>query len=214
MSDTDAAVRARSSPELRDVRAQRDGDAVTFLFPGGFLSRRKSLEDVIPAFSAVTDPSLWLLVKTQDVGDRLPPERERASWDPRITLLDEDLATADYLRLLASADACLAPARWEGLGLHLFEAAGLGVPVITNDRPPMSEVVQHDANGLLVDSLLDGAAPSGIPAYRPDPATLEAAIRRMADPDLRRRLAKGARRASRDRLSWARTIEGIRGLIA
>ena len=64
-----------------------------------------------------------------------------AARDRRIELVTEDLPTDDYLRMLAAADVCLAPSRWEGLGLHLFEATALGVPIVTNDNPPMNEVV-------------------------------------------------------------------------
>ena len=35
------------------------------------------------------------------------------------------------------------PARWEGLGLPLYEAIAFGMPAITNDAPPMNEPI-HD----------------------------------------------------------------------
>jgi glycosyltransferase involved in cell wall biosynthesis len=68
-------------------------------------------------------------------------------------VIAEDQPAAEYLRLFASADVCLAPSRWEGLGLHLFEATAFGMPVITNDNPPMNEVVRDGENGLLAGSL-------------------------------------------------------------
>ena len=101
----------------------------------------------------------------------------------------------------------------EGLGLHLDEATALGLPVITNDKPPMDEVVRHEENGLLVPSLAAGRAPSGIPAYDPDPGALAAAIRRLTDPAQRARLGAGARDAARGRLSWRHTAEALGGLV-
>ncbi|HVH17422.1 MAG TPA: glycosyltransferase, partial [Myxococcota bacterium] len=62
----------------------------------------------------------------------------------------------------------LAPSRWEILGLHLYEATAFGMPVITNDNPPMNEVIEDGLNGILVDGVEDGHARSGVPAFAPD----------------------------------------------
>ena len=118
--------------------------------------------------------------------------------DDRIELVTADLPTDEYLRMFAAADVCLAPSRWEGLGLHLFEATALGLPILTNDNPPMNEVVIDGMNGLLVPGVRDGNAPrSGIAAYAPDIVALTAAIERIADDGLRAELAAGARTAAR-----------------
>jgi glycosyltransferase involved in cell wall biosynthesis len=128
--------------------------------------------------------------------------------DRRIEFRTEDLPTEDYLRMFAGVDACLAPSRWEGLGLHLYEATAFGVPVITNDNPPMNEIVRDGENGLLVPGIPDGRARSGIEAFRPDVEALTAAIERMRDPALRTELAAGAR-ARREELSWERTLRDL-----
>ena len=64
-----------------------------------------------------------------------------AAADPRIELVIDDMPTDEHLRLFASCDVCLGPSRWEGLGLFLYEAIAFGMPQITNDSPPMNEVV-------------------------------------------------------------------------
>src|SRR4029079_5624392 len=97
--------------------------------------------------------------------------------------------------------------RWEGLGLFLYEAIAFGMPQITNDSPPMNEVVTDGANGLLVGDLQDDTAPSGIPSMKHDVADLTAAIERLADPALRAELAAGAV-ASRDEYAWEKTVDG------
>ena len=66
---------------------------------------------------------------------------------------------------------CVAPSRWEGLGLHLYEATALGMPIITNDNPPMNEVVRDGENGLLVPGSEMGGA-GGPPASLPSTPTL------------------------------------------
>ena len=103
-----------------------------------------------------------------------------AAADPRIEVVVDDMPTDEHRALFAGCDVCLGPSRWEGLGVFLYEAIAFGLPIVTNDDPPMNEVVEHELNGLLVPSHPDGTAPSGIPARRVDVDGLAAAIDRIA----------------------------------
>ena len=132
--------------------------------------------------------------------------------DPRIELRLGDDPWEEHLDTIASCDVSVTPSRWEGLGLPLYEAMAFGMPVITNDDPPMNEVVDDGVNGILVPSHDDGFARSGIRAKRPDPDALTEAIERIADDDLRARLTEGAV-ATRDRLSWDRTVSALGELL-
>ena len=184
------------------------------------MSKRKPLAETIAAFRATGDPRLRLVLKAQVERQRKQVERmirggsRFGRRDRRVEVITADLPTDEYLRMFAAADVCLAPSRWEGLGLHLFEATALGVPILTNDNPPMNEVVVDGVNGLLVPGVPDGRAPrSGIPAFAPDVPALTAAIERIADPELRAELAAGARRR-REELSWENTTADLAALIA
>jgi glycosyltransferase involved in cell wall biosynthesis len=188
------------------------GRNVVCIFPGGFIGHRKPVLDVVEAFAKTDDPRLRLLVTAQ-VERRLEGSAEIAEGDPRIEIQLGDAPRLAYLQHFASCDACLAISRWEGLGLPLYEAIAFGMPVITNDVPPMNEPIEHEVNGLLVRSHPDGHAKSGITAYRPDVDDLSAAIERLADPETRERLSAGARE-SRERLSWSRTVEGMGALVS
>ncbi len=206
-------VRWGCHPETIPERVHRGTDTVTFFFPGGYLSRRKPLAEVVEAFASLDDPRLRLIVKTQGEQHGAAPAAVVVGDRGRVQVIDADLDTAEYRELLWSADVCVAPSRWEGLGLHLYEATAAGLPIITNDRPPMDEVVEHEANGLLIRSLPVDPAPSGIPAFDPEPASLAEAMSRMADEAARRRLAEGARAARDGRLSWQHTIADVRALL-
>jgi glycosyltransferase involved in cell wall biosynthesis len=185
---------------------------VVYFYPGGFMTKRKPVKEVLAAFERVTGPGLRLVIKAQV--ERKQKLLERASRDdPRVEVVLEDLPTAEHLRLFASSDVCLAPSRWEGLGLHLYEALAFGIPVITNDNPPMNEIIRNGENGILVRGVRGGEASSGIPAFDPDVDELTNGIERLADPDARATLAAGAR-AARERLSWERTTRGYAELIA
>ena len=200
-------------PELLAYASDAAGDPgrVVFLYPGGFLSKRKPVAEVLKAFGKVRDERLRLVVKAQ-VERKVALLEHAAERDSRVEVVLDDLPTDEHLRRFAAADVCLAPSRWEGLGLHLFEATAMGMPVITNDAPPMNEVVAHGANGLLVRSRDRGTTRSGIPISEPSVRALRRAIERAADDGERERLAAGARE-QRERLSWERTVEGYRRLL-
>jgi 1,2-diacylglycerol 3-alpha-glucosyltransferase len=203
-------------PELVAVgearRPSEDG-VVRFIFPGGFLGHRKPIEPVLEAFTSAADPRLRLLVKTQVKRKQLRPVRQAAEGDERIEIFVEDEATADHLQRFASCDVCVAPARWEGLGLPLFEAMAFGMPVITNDDPPLNEAIRDEVNGLLVGSHTDGETTrSGIPVHTPDVGDLASAIERLADDEFRRRLGLGQLELRDGERSWRHTVEGIGAL--
>jgi len=198
-------------PELLAVEAERDPDLVRLIYPGGFMSARKPFEAVLKAFRDTSDPRLRLVFKAQvSRGGRRV--RRLARRDDRIEVISDDLGTREYHELFAGCDVCLAPSRWEGLGLHLYEATAFGMPIITNDNPPMNELVTDGVNGLLVRGVPAGEAKSGIPAFDPDVEELSAAIRRIAGDDLRAELTSGAL-ALRQRLSWDRTVAALDDLV-
>jgi 1,2-diacylglycerol 3-alpha-glucosyltransferase len=185
--------------------------AQLFFYPAGFLSRRKPLPQLLKAFRRVEGDDVRLLVKGQvdREADLLDQGRRR---DPRIEVILSDLPLDEHLRLFASADVCVAPSRWEGLGLHLYEAMALGLPVITNDAPPMNEVIVDGSNGLLVRSRRKGKASSGIPAQLPSVRDLSRAIDELRDPDTFAALCAGTA-AARERLSWERTVGDLAELV-
>jgi 1,2-diacylglycerol 3-alpha-glucosyltransferase len=198
-------------PELLAVEPRRDPAVVNLFYPGGFMSARKPFEAVLEAFRDSGDPRLRLAFKAQvPRGGR--KVRRLARKDDRIEVISDDLDTRDYYGLFSSCDVCLAPSRWEGLGLHLYEATAFGMPIITNDNPPMNELVADGVNGLLVRGVPAGEAKSGIAAFEPDARELSAAIERVADDALRERLTRGALEL-RERLRWERTIAALGELV-
>lgn len=198
-------------PEYARIRPNRSERPVSFHYHAGLLGKRKPFKEIVTAFSATNDPDLRLILKAQIERRMKFLERARRS-DGRIELVLEDLPTDEHLQLCADANVCMAPARWEGLGLHLYEAIAFGQPIVCNDDPPMNELISDGVNGLLVRSHHDGEANSGIPAKTVDVPALAAAMERLADPELRAELERGAI-AARERLSWGRTIASVASLL-
>ena len=191
--------------------AEDSGGLVHFHYHAGLLGKRKPFKEVINAFSATKEPELRLLVKAQ-IERRMKFLEKAVANDSRIELVVEDLPTDVHLQMFADADVCMAPARWEGLGLHLYEAIAFGQPIVCNDDPPMNELVADGVNGLLVPSHPDGLANSGIPAKTVDVAALADAISRLADPVLRAELSAGALEFREER-SWDRTVADFGSLL-
>jgi glycosyltransferase involved in cell wall biosynthesis len=181
-----------------------DPAGVCFFYPAGFLSKRKPVEEIVKAFRRFDDPDATLVIKGQ-VERELKTLERAAVRDPRVEVVLADLPTDEHLRRFAAADVCVAPSRWEGLGLHLYESMALGLPVITNDFPPMNEVIRNGENGLLVASRNRGHATSGIPAQKLSVRDLTRALREVAEPGRLEQLRAGVERA-RERLAWEHTV--------
>jgi 1,2-diacylglycerol 3-alpha-glucosyltransferase len=198
-------------PELLALEPQRDPQRITLVWPGSFMGRRKPIDEAIEALGRVDDPRLRLLLRGQ-VKRKAGKLEQAAKRDPRIEVLLEDLPTAEHLQSFANADVCLTPSRWEGLGLPLYEATAVGMPILTNDDPPMSEVVTDGLNGLLFASHPDGTTRSGIDAKSPDVGDMARAIAAITDDELRAQLSAGALEV-RERLTWSRTVEDLGNLL-
>jgi len=207
--DPESTYRRRAAGTGR--AAEDSGGGVFFHYHAGLLGKRKPFKEVITAFTATAEPELRLIVKAQ-IERRMKFLERAVERDPRVELVLEDLPTDVHLQMFADADVCMAPARWEGLGLHLYEAIAFGQPIVCNDDPPMNELVSDGVNGLLVPSHDDGLANSGIPAKTVDVDGLTAAIARLADPDLRAELSTGALRVREER-SWDRTVADFASLL-
>lgn len=220
--------------ELLPFRKRNKSKFITFFYPGGYLSPRKPLGVLLEAFSRVKSDRIRLIIKIQkkhqtrdlaiaqsiehtykskiDNDDPILLQRSRLLDDPRISVITDDLTTDSYYELFASCHVCLAPSRWEGLGLHLFEALAFGMPIITNNIPPMNEIVLNQKNGILIKSHLIGKTKSGIQAFEPDIDDLASSIEFLSNPQNVIELEKGVC-DSCARFPWQHTISDYSQLI-
>ncbi len=188
-----------------------EGNVVTFYFPGSFLGRRKPIKKVIRAFGKAEGEHLRLLINAQ-VPRNDDVLRQAAEADPRIELMLDDEPEDAHRERFAACDVCLAPSRWEGLGLPLYEATAFGMPIITNDKPPMSEMVIDGRSGILIASEQNGEARSGIPAWDPDVGALAAAIERLGNRAELEQMRTGVAELRESR-SWSRTVADLAALL-
>jgi glycosyltransferase involved in cell wall biosynthesis len=197
--------------EVRHRESHPD-EVVRFYVPGSFMGKRKPFPEIVEAFCRTSDPRFRLLIRGQV--DRKGGKLEKAAaGDERVVIELEDRPTDEHLRQFAACHVCLSPSRWEGLGLPLYEAMAFGMPAITNDYPPMNEVVIDGVNGVVVDNVPWGEAGSGIPAFDPDFGQLTEAIERLGDDGERRRLCDGAIGLRGGERNWQRTVAGLAALV-
>jgi glycosyltransferase involved in cell wall biosynthesis len=150
---------------------------LTFL---GELGRRKGTPQLMEALGRLADRGDWTaaLAGNGDVEEARASAR-RLGIAERVDIpgwLDAE-ATAQVLR---RSDIVALPTFIENLPMLILEAFACGVPVITTPVAAITEVVDHERNGLLV--------PVG------DIEALVSALRRLIeDQDLRLRLGRAAR---------------------
>lgn len=101
----------------------------------------------------------------------------------------EELAGA-----FASSDAFVFPSVTETLGLVILEGMASGLPVVAARSGPTLEQVTDGENGLLFDS--------------GDEASLDRALERLADTDLRSRIRTAAR-AEAEKFSWENASDDL-----
>ena len=170
---------------------------------------------MLEAWSQVKSERARLIVKAQVERSRLAAAEEATARDKRIELRIADEPTRQHLETVAAADVTLSPARWEGLGLPLYEAVAFGQPAITNDVAPMNEITRDGENGLLValDARRNGAL--GHPGARLRPGRDGRGDR----PPCRGRraprsdLSAGARALREGERAWENTVRGFGSLL-
>lgn len=170
-------------------RAGSGGDLRLLMLAGmGGWRNRRGLDIALDAFTLARQrvPGLRLTVHS------IKPIRDYGNLrgiEARGVAITEGLLSREKLSsLMENADVMLYPSRWEGFGLSLLEGLHAGLPVLATDGAPMSELVEHGHNGLLVAAQATGVVRLA-PSFECSPQSLaEAIVKVSRDAVLRRRL--------------------------
>jgi len=146
----------------------------------GVVGVRKGIETLLQALPLLPARTSWHLdVAGNGNIEACRAEVSRLGVADRVTVMgwvDERRAA----RLLAESDVLVLPSRNEGLPLAILEGMSYGLPIVTTPVGSIMDAVSHGETGLLV--------PPG------DHVALAAALTSLVeDPDLRRKLGRGAR---------------------
>ncbi len=189
-----------ADPIFCEASRKRSYENTSTLLFAATWRKNKGIEDLVPAFTALSDrhSQLKLVVLGAGVAEykilNAFPERVRN----RISCVrtNNDAETANCF---AGSDIFVLPSLFEGTPLTLIEAMMSGLPVITTNTCGMKDVIRHERNGLL------------IPIRTPD-AIVAAVQQLLGDSGLRERLGRQAQRDALEKYTWekvARPIEVV-----
>jgi glycosyltransferase involved in cell wall biosynthesis len=178
------------------VRAEPGDGTVRVAYLGGFANPVKGGEALLEALGATVAEEPRLRVTLAGPGEL--PDRGRALCEGAAVEWAGWLDAAAKDALLRDAPVFVMPSLSEGLPMALLEAMAYGMAPVATRVGGIPELVEDGVEGLLVEP--------------GDPAALAAALRQLvAEPELRARLAAGARaRAERlDAVEIAGRLEAI-----
>ncbi len=193
-----SAIDAESIPfECADRAATRRAfdfpeDAIVVVMAAQFIDRKGHdlLLDVLPRVFAAEPRTRVLLFGKGPRYDTISERVSREGLQDRVRLpgFHDNL-----LELLPCCDLLVHPARAEGLGIALLEAASAALPVVATRVGGIPEAVVHERTGLLVE-------PGDVEGLG------DALIRLLGDPELRRRMGAEGR-------AWVRVEHSVPAMV-
>lgn len=179
-------------------RTYQPGAALRLLFVGQWLDH-KGIYYLRDAFEALATklPGVQLTLAgclaSVDQVERFFPPAVRSKI--RVIPLVE---RANMPALYSEHDVFVLPSLMEGMPLVLLEAMATGMPVVTTETCGMMDIVQDEANGLLV------------PPAEAEPL-VDALVRLVQSPELRQRLGIAAQESMRH-YTWEKVARGVEKL--
>ena len=106
------------------------------------------------------------------------------------------ISREQVLEILPGFSAIVVTSQWEGLPYLPLEAMGRGVPVVSVNVGGISEIIEHNASGLLVNS-------------RSPDELAEAVMRLDSEPGLRKTLIQNAKKRVSEEFSVDKMLEKL-----
>ncbi len=179
---------------VQDERVEKSLDSPTLLFFGRIMDY-KGLGVLLDAFCAL-NPAYHARLRIVGAGD-LRPYAARLQGLARVEVENRWVSEEEIGSLLASADILVLPYTSASQSGVIPAAASQGLPVVASRVGGISEQIEHERSGLLVE-----------PA---SPGELSRALERLlADPELRRRLGRGLAQEYAERRSWEQIAAQVR----
>ena len=170
-------------------------DDVPLLLSLARLHEAKALDVLIDSMLRVKDAYLWL------AGDG-PLEKELKAQVERLKLQDRVKFLGwrnDREALLATADICVFPSRYEPFGAVTIEAWAAGTPIVAAKSQGPKAYIAHGENGLLVETDdVDGLA--------------QAINQLIGDAELQKQLSENGLRAYQEGFTKRTFIENVTNL--
>lgn len=144
--------RQRWRSEMRAQQGMSDNDTV-FLYVGDL---RKGASQCILALSQLDQGRLLFVSRSPVVSYRRLADQ--AGLASRVTFLGP---TSQVESIYAAADALVLPTPYDAFAMVVSEAMASGLPVIVSREAGVSEIIQHEVNGLLLEDVTSVAELAG-----------------------------------------------------
>lgn len=172
------------SPHAEPLHEAPDTDLVYV----GRIHPQKNLPALLDAVERLPGVTLRLI----GAGDASAMLRERPGLTNRVHV-HGPAAHADLPAVLRRARVFVLPSHYEGHPKTLIEAMACGMPIVASDVPGISNVIEHEATGVLTQPTHDALA--------------QAITRLLGDDALRTRLGDAVRRVAVESYSLDRIVE-------
>lgn len=159
----------------------------------GGINFRKCTPEVIRAFHRLGKGTMLLHTQTPHFDT---PTKDRIRELRANGRLKVKLGKVDHPGLYHKGRVYVGPSKLEGLGLYIPEALACGLPVITTNKFPMSQFVEHGYNGILIDTVSEKQRGDGyfFPEYKINEDQLLEAMRDVLDGKYNiKKMSKNAR---------------------
>ncbi|MFH1077815.1 MAG: glycosyltransferase family 4 protein [Patescibacteria group bacterium] len=155
----------------------------TFLFYIGQVKRRKGWDTIVEALASLKQEGIrkHLVFVTSSSPEEYQEAIDRVAaldLSDQVTFLFR-ISNEEKAWLYARAEATLAPSRYEGFGLTVFESFAAGVPVLGTDIPVYDEFLKDGVTGLV--------------SKKGDPRSFADNLKRLSDPELKKTIIAGGR---------------------
>jgi len=199
--NTERLIAKRDPVEVRKELGLSEDDLVIGNI--AYLSYRKGQDMLIKAFSIINSAcasSKLIFIGDEDkkFKEELNKMIQKAGVGAKIIFLGPKRDIADYLGIF---DIFALFSRFEGMPLSMLEAMYMQLPVVANDIGGISEVIEHNKNGILVkDPSVESFA--------------KAVIELIKDKKKRMELGKEAKRIITEKFSPVNYTERLESLYA
>jgi UDP-glucose:(heptosyl)LPS alpha-1,3-glucosyltransferase len=187
--------RERWRSEVRAEHNLSESDTV-FLYVGDL---RKGASQCILALAQLVQGRLLFVSRSPAAPYRRLAKK--AGVTDRVTFLGP---TNQVERIYAAADALVLPTPYDAFAMVVSEAMASGLPVIVSREAGVSEIIEHEVNGLLLDDV------TSVPELAADMRSV------LQDPSRARELGRAAR-STVENMSWdvvaSRTMEVYEDLL-
>lgn len=207
--------RPRADEAVEEVlrRYEIDPERPVVLFVGR-ITRQKGILHLVNAIKHMRGDAQVVLCAgapdTEEIEREMSRRVEQARSEAEVPIvwIPEMLSKKEVIALYTRAAVFVCPSIYEPFGIINLEAMACETPVVAAAVGGIPEIVMPEETGLLVEfePAGDGAADPARPeAYARDLAS--AVNRLLADPELRGKMARAARRRVEEVFSWRRIAE-------